>query len=210
MSERVALAEHQLLSAGVGRIRRGVEPGTGQQPGQFEYTALRKVEYFPQCGINGHRFRARRIGIAKPRCAFSSAKRNVRRRGKCRGLNSDSLRPHRVVVRRSRAVGSLHGTTTGNIVVQLLDANGNSVSGKTVSLSAQNGSPTITPSNTVTNSSGQAVFSLKDATIETPTITATDTSDGVELTSKPMLPFVALPAASGGINAAPPASSTTA
>ncbi len=95
------------------------------------------------------------------------------------------------------------GTTTGNIVVQLLDANGNSVNGKTVSLSAQNGSPTITPSNIVTNSSGQAVFSLKDATIETPTITATDTSDGVQLTSKPMLPFVALPAASGGINASP-------
>ena len=95
------------------------------------------------------------------------------------------------------------GTTTGNIVVKLLDANGNSVSGKTVSLSAQNGSPTITPPSVITDSSGQAVFSLKDATIETPTITATDTSDGLQLTSKPMFPFVALPAAGGSINATP-------
>ena len=96
------------------------------------------------------------------------------------------------------------GTTTGNIVVQLLDTSGNSIVGKSVSLSATNGSPKITPASVLTDQSGTAVFALSDSTVETPTLTATDTTDGLQLSTKPMLPFVGPPAASASINEAPP------
>ena len=93
------------------------------------------------------------------------------------------------------------GTTTGTVVVQLLDADGNSISGKTVSLTATDGSPTITPSSAITDSSGDASFSLTDTTVETPTLTADDTTDAVKLSTTPTLPFITPPAASASISA---------
>ena len=96
------------------------------------------------------------------------------------------------------------GTIAGNVVVQLLDANGNGVVGKTVSLGATDGSPTITPPSVVTDASGFASFALTDSTVETPTLTASDTTDDLKLSTTPTLPFVGAPAASASIHAAPP------
>ena len=93
------------------------------------------------------------------------------------------------------------GTTTGTVVVQLFDADGNSISGKTVSLTATDGSPTITPPSTVTDSFGDASFSLTDTTVETPTLTADDTTDGVKVSTTPTLPFITPPAVSASIGA---------
>jgi len=95
------------------------------------------------------------------------------------------------------------GSTKGTIVVQLLDANGNSISGKSVALGATDGSPTITPPSAVTDKSGEAAFSLTDSTVETPKLTATDTTDDVVLSTKPTFPFITPLAAAAGIGAFP-------
>ncbi|MGA6974416.1 MAG: Ig-like domain-containing protein, partial [Candidatus Binatus sp.] len=91
------------------------------------------------------------------------------------------------------------GTTAGTVVVQLFDANGNSIVGKNVSLSATDGSPTITPPSAVTDAYGDVTFTLTDSTVETPTLTADDTTDGVKVSTTPTLPFITPPAASASI-----------
>ena len=67
--------------------------------------------------------------------------------------------------------------------MQLRDANGNTVTGKTISLTANAGShAVITPVNTVTTvHNGAAVFKVKNASFENVTFTATDTTDGIVL-----------------------------
>jgi uncharacterized protein (TIGR03437 family) len=72
-------------------------------------------------------------------------------------------------------------TTTSTITVTLLDANGNPVSGKNVSLTAGSGSSTITVVSGTTNSSGQATFTVTDGTTESVTYTAKDTSDNLTI-----------------------------
>lgn len=97
------------------------------------------------------------------------------------------------------------GTTEGFVVAALRDAEGNSVSGKTVQLSATAGShATITPASVVSNiSNGTATFTVKDQTTEKVTFTATDVTDGVKLTTTAGVPFVTPPATSGSIGALP-------
>ena len=96
------------------------------------------------------------------------------------------------------------GTSFGGVVVTLLDANGYTVSGKTVTLGAGGGAATISPAAGVTSdSNGVAVFTVTDLTPETVTFTATDASDGVPL-SPVTLTFGVPPAASAGITANPP------
>ncbi len=97
------------------------------------------------------------------------------------------------------------GSTQINIVVILRDSNGNTVSGKTVTLAANPGSSAvITPSSAITNvANGAAIFKVTDLVAEAPTFTATDTDDGIEVTQKPSLGFVPPPAASASIGAAP-------
>jgi uncharacterized protein (TIGR03437 family) len=73
-------------------------------------------------------------------------------------------------------------TTASTITVTLLDANGNAVSGKNVSLTAASGtSSTITTVVGTTNASGQASFTVVDSKIETVTYTAKDTSDNLTI-----------------------------
>jgi hypothetical protein len=71
------------------------------------------------------------------------------------------------------------GVSISTITVTLYDgaAIPGPVSGKTVTLTAGPGSSTITTVLGVTNASGQATFTVKDATIQAVTYTAKDTSD---------------------------------
>src|SRR5438067_1859763 len=97
------------------------------------------------------------------------------------------------------------GTAEAFVVVRLRDADGHTVSGKTVTLAANAGAhATISPANGVSNvSNGAVIFSLKDTTPEILTFTATDTTDGVVLQKQVEVAFVTRPAAAGGISASP-------
>ena len=78
------------------------------------------------------------------------------------------------------------GTTQAFVNVQLTDANGNNISGKTVTIAANGGShATIATTSGVTNvNNGVALFTVTDDTPETVTISATDTTDGIAVTQK--------------------------
>ncbi|MGD0120871.1 MAG: protease pro-enzyme activation domain-containing protein [Candidatus Binatus sp.] len=93
------------------------------------------------------------------------------------------------------------GATTGIVVVLLADANGNTIPGKTVKLAANpSTNAMISPASAVTSASnGAAVFTVTDLLPETLTLTATDTTDGVQLSTTPTLSFITPPAASAGI-----------
>lgn len=97
------------------------------------------------------------------------------------------------------------GTTQLTVMVALRDANGNSVSGKTVTLSAGSGtSAVVTPSSAITTSdNGVANFTVTDLTVENLTFTATDSTDGIQISQSFQIPFVTPPAASAGLNAFP-------
>lgn len=76
------------------------------------------------------------------------------------------------------------GTSTGGVLVRLLDANGNTVTGKTVTLTANGGTATITPASGVTTvDNGAVVFTVTNLNAETVTFTATDTTDGIQLSN---------------------------
>ena len=97
------------------------------------------------------------------------------------------------------------GMTAVLIRVQLQDANGNTVHGKTVSLTANPGSHAlITPANGVsTVDNGTVVFSVTNDTAEEVTFTATDTSDGIVIAQTVTIPFVPRRSTAGSIFAAP-------
>ncbi|MFZ0661003.1 MAG: Ig-like domain-containing protein, partial [Candidatus Binataceae bacterium] len=97
------------------------------------------------------------------------------------------------------------GATPLTVLVALRDANGNSVSGKTVTLSAGAGtSAVVTPSSAMTTSNnGVASFTVTDLTVENLSFTATDSGDGVQVSQSFQIPFVTPPAASAALNAAP-------
>jgi hypothetical protein len=96
------------------------------------------------------------------------------------------------------------GVSQGGVLVTLYDANGNTVSGKTVTLTANSPNAVITPASAVsTVSDGAAAFTVTDLTAETLTFTVTDTTDGVVLPTT-SLTFGTPSAASGGITANPP------
>ncbi len=96
------------------------------------------------------------------------------------------------------------GTAAGSVVVQLRDTLGLPVPGKTVSLSANGGSNAqVSPPSAVTSTDNGAVsFSITDATVESVTLTAVDTSDNLPLGSV-QIAFVPPPAVAGSINAFP-------
>ena len=95
------------------------------------------------------------------------------------------------------------GKTTAEVLTVLSDDSMFPVSGKSVSLSTNAGTAIITPSSVVTDSQGAAAFTVTDLNVEPVTITATDTTDGVIMTEKPVLTFVPPPAAGASINASP-------
>ena len=97
------------------------------------------------------------------------------------------------------------GTTPGFVKVQLIDAAGNGISGKTVKIAANPGNhATISPATAVTTvDNGAAIFTVKDSTQEKITLTATDQTDSITLSQQATLTFVVPPASAAGINAFP-------
>ena len=95
------------------------------------------------------------------------------------------------------------GQTQAGVVVALMDANGNSVSGQNVQLTMNSEShAVITTLNGTTNvSNGAALFTVTDTSLETVTFTAT--VNGTPLSQHPTVQFVSRPASAGGISASP-------
>jgi hypothetical protein len=93
------------------------------------------------------------------------------------------------------------GSTVGYVTVQLLDANGNPVPGKTVTLSAGSGnSAVVEPASVISSvANGAVTFQVTDDTAETVMLTATDTTDDVVLGEQLPVNFVAPPATSASI-----------
>jgi hypothetical protein len=95
-------------------------------------------------------------------------------------------------------------TSQALLLVTLRDSGGNVVPGKRVLLTAAAGShAAISPPSGVSSVGGSVAFTITDATFESSTFTATDTTDGVILSSTPTLVFAVAPAASAGIGASP-------
>ncbi|MEO8849639.1 MAG: protease pro-enzyme activation domain-containing protein [Casimicrobiaceae bacterium] len=97
------------------------------------------------------------------------------------------------------------GTANTSVVVRLRDADGNPVSGKTVTLVANGGVSTlISPASAITTvANGAAIFTVKDLVAESVTLTATDTTDGVTLQQPIVVTFGVPPAAGASIVASP-------
>ena len=89
------------------------------------------------------------------------------------------------------------GASGTTVVVTLLTSTNSPVEGKTVSLSSTGSAVVGAPTPATTGSNGQVSFPLNDSVAETVTLTATDTTDSVPLTSMPSVTFAtASPSAS--------------
>ena len=93
------------------------------------------------------------------------------------------------------------GTSAGQIVVRLTDSFGNTVSGKSVTLTASVGSnAVITPVNAISNDTdGAAIFSVTNLSTQIVTFTASVPSDAVTIAQTARIAFIPLPAASASI-----------
>ena len=81
-----------------------------------------------------------------------------------------------------------NGTDAATITVTLRDAGGNGIAGKTVTLAQGSGNSSISGGGS-TNASGVVTFSASDATVETVTYTATDTTDALSLADDATVDF---------------------
>ena len=81
-----------------------------------------------------------------------------------------------------------NGADSATITVTLRDAGGNGIAGKTVTLAQGSGSATISGGGS-TNAAGVVTFSASNATIETITFTATDTTDAIVLADDATVDF---------------------
>ncbi|MGI8554133.1 MAG: protease pro-enzyme activation domain-containing protein [Dehalococcoidia bacterium] len=97
-------------------------------------------------------------------------------------------------------------TAGGQVLVQLRDANGHTVSGKSVSLAPSAGSHAqiSAPSGPSSADNGAVLFTVTDNTIEQVTFTATAGIDHLPLQQTAAVSFVSPPATLGGITASPP------
>jgi hypothetical protein len=97
------------------------------------------------------------------------------------------------------------GIAKAFVVVRLRDAEGHTIGGKTVTLTGNPGShATVNPASGGSDAAtGAVIFSVKDATPEIVTFTASDTTDGIVLQKSVDVAFVARPASAGGISASP-------
>lgn len=86
-----------------------------------------------------------------------------------------------------------NGISSSQITVTLKAIEGQPIAGNTVTLTANQGSSQITPLSAVTNSSGEAVFTVTDTVIETITYTATDVTENVQINQQAMVSFVEEP-----------------
>jgi hypothetical protein len=81
------------------------------------------------------------------------------------------------------------GKTAATLSVLLYDANGLPVSGRTVALAASGGSSVISPPTQMSSQDGVATFSVTDATPQTVTYTAQDTTDDVAVSGSVAVTF---------------------
>ncbi|MHB8664960.1 MAG: Ig-like domain-containing protein, partial [Acidimicrobiales bacterium] len=98
------------------------------------------------------------------------------------------------------------GSTASTVTVTVKDANGNPVSGKTVSLAANGGGSVITPASGISTATGEVTFTAKDATPESVAYTATDSTDSVTVAQTATVTFTGPGDASHSTVAASPAS----
>lgn len=91
------------------------------------------------------------------------------------------------------------GVTTSTITVTLRRSNKSVVAGKTitVTLASGPGAPVISPASAITDSGGQATFTVKSTTAGTDVFQAHDTTDGVDLTRRPTVTFLPGPGNAG-------------
>ena len=109
----------------------------------------------------------------------------------------------------SAATAPADGSTAVTITVVLSDANGLAVTGKTVSLSAQSGHSVVTPVSVVSDQNGDAAFSVTDATVESVTYTATDTTDNLPITGQSVTVAFTTPSSGSTTTTTAPGGSTT-
>jgi len=95
------------------------------------------------------------------------------------------------------------GNEQGMIRVDLVDANGLPVSGKTVTLTPSSSTASVLPASATTDAGGSALFDVTDSTPEPVTFTVTDTTDSVTLNTQPEMTFTQ-PVATGGVITATP------
>jgi len=96
------------------------------------------------------------------------------------------------------------GATAAVFVVTLRDANGNTVSGKSVSLATNSGTARIASISGTTNvANGAAVFEVTDPQPEKVSITATDNTDGLTLSQAGLVVFGVPPATAASLNVVP-------
>jgi Bacterial Ig-like domain (group 1)/OmpA-like transmembrane domain len=96
------------------------------------------------------------------------------------------------------------GTSAAVMVVTLRDVNGNTVSGKNVSVSTSSATAKITAlSSTTSVANGAAVFKVTTSVPEKVMLSAVDTSDGLTLQQGALVVFGVPPAVSAGISANP-------
>lgn len=98
------------------------------------------------------------------------------------------------------------GRSTSTITVTITDVNGGAVSGKTVALAQGGGQSTITGPSGPTDAQGTATFTATDATPEAVTYTATDVTDGFDLSHSATVTFTGKPTSSNSTISADPAS----
>ncbi|TXK85571.1 InlB B-repeat-containing protein [Paenibacillus sp. N3.4] len=103
-------------------------------------------------------------------------------------------------VTASPTIVEANGTAASMITVNLKDANGEPVSGKSVRLIAQGGSSVMSPTGlVVSNAAGQAVFTVTNAIAEQVTYGAKDETDKVAIAETVVVTFEAsAPAGPGG------------
>ncbi|TXK85572.1 hypothetical protein FU659_03195 [Paenibacillus sp. N3.4] len=81
------------------------------------------------------------------------------------------------------------GTEKSTVTVVLLDTSGRPVSGKTVSLSASEGSSIIKTEQAISDAFGQALFTVTNRVAEQVVFSAKDVTDGVHLAAKATVTF---------------------
>ena len=108
-------------------------------------------------------------------------------------------------VQATKANLAADGVDAVSVIVQLRDAQGVTVAGKTVSLAKNAGSSaTVTPVTAVTTvANGAAVFTVKTLVPEAIVLTATDVTDGIVITETATITALPPSAASASINASP-------
>ncbi len=101
------------------------------------------------------------------------------------------------------------GTSTVNVTVELLDVNGNPVSGKTVALNPETGSSSVTTVNGTSGQDGLATFTVTDKSVESVKYTATDMTDSTLVGQPVEISFTTPTATSGTTTASPTSTATT-